>query len=111
MRWGGIIRGATAKNQVALRSIVSASKQIFCALKIANVWNVRTLKVVKRDRLFFMEIIQIKQFVSNKLQILLSLVLLDPQDSHLLHFQRKEKAKKLFWGLQSRMPLYLDTNR
>ena len=44
-------KDATVKNQVASRSIVSASKPIFSVLRTASAWTVRTLKEVKREEL------------------------------------------------------------
>lgn len=52
--WESTIKDATARNQVASRSTVSAFKQTFCALRTVNVWIVRTLRGVKREGLFSM---------------------------------------------------------
>ena len=91
--WESIIKDATARNQVASRSTVSAFKQTFCALKTVNVWVVRTLKVVKKEGLFSMTTEATWPIFSR--QPMLPLVgPLDPLAMGQLWYPRRENIRK-----------------
>ena len=92
------IKDVTARNPVVSRSIVSASKLIFYALKIASAWTARTSKEVKKEDLSFMEIIT-PWLTCNRLQMQPLVVPLGHLATGLLWHPRREKVKNsyLIW--------------
>lgn len=91
--WESIIKDATARNQVALRSTVSAFKQTFCALRTVNVWVVRTLKGVKKEGLFSMTM-ETTWPTSNRQPMLPLVGPLDTLAMGQLWHPRREKIKR-----------------
>lgn len=55
--WESTAKDVNARNQGASRSIASASKPMFCALKTVNAWNVKILKEAKKEGILFMKTI------------------------------------------------------
>lgn len=65
-----IIRDATARNRVALRSTVNASKLISFVLKIVSAWTAKITKGAMRGKLFFMVIMPTTSHLSSRQQML-----------------------------------------
>lgn len=91
--WGSTIRAATARNQAASKSTVSASRPTSFAQKIVDAWTARILKEVKRDRLFSMGTMPTTWHTFSRLQMLPSREQLDHLVLHPRLCPKKRKVR------------------
>jgi hypothetical protein len=100
--WESTAKDVTARSQGASRSIASASKPMFCALKTVNARSVKILKEAKKEGLSFMQTIM--QYPTSNRQLMQPLMgLLEPLVMGPLRCPLRENVMNTFSGWEPKI--------